>query len=136
MQKSARARRIDDKASPVRDVDTVSRASQMHLIPCVEICIQRNCVDVLYPKSLRLTHQKFVKISAVPVRVSNLVVGTRGNKKLVRNRVPARVIKIVVEEGKTALQTTRQLRIVSLPAAPLCQRLQSGKIVPLSDIFE
>ena len=95
-------------------------------------------IQILHAFPLRLADEKSIKVLAKPVRVGDLVVWTRRDHQLtVAFLVHGEALaELVMAEGKAALEPTGDLRMRSLPGAPLDEGQQSRQIVAAREVFE
>src|SRR5271154_4838227 len=73
-----------------------------------------SAVPVLDSKALCLSNQKMIHVGSIPMRIGDIIVRARRHQQLIR--------KSLMKEAEPALQTTSDLRIRALPAAPFSQR--------------
>ena len=86
----------------------------------------------------RLLYQEGIHIGPVPVCVADLIVRARGHQQLasVRAVVTKRLADVVAKEAEPALEPAADLRMMTLPRAPLRERPDARQPIPIRQLFQ
>jgi hypothetical protein len=97
---------------------------KLHPYAVIREPMKLELIDILDAKFLSLTNQEMVEISPIPMRIRNLVTRASGHEQLVTAfRIGrSRGAEHMMMKGESTLQTTGNVRVSSLPTAPLCER--------------
>ena len=111
MHEAIRPARIDHEACRDADRLTVSCPREVDVIAGLVEPVEGGLVEIVHAGSLRFAHQCLIEVRPIPVRVADLVGGTRRNHQLpiACVSVVERRIELVKEEREAALESARHI---------------------------
>ncbi len=138
MQESARSRRVDQESCGELKRVVVLTSVEANAITFDGHLFERHLVEVHGSVALRLSDEKVIDIGPVPMRVSDVVVRTRGHEQLpiVCVGILERAIEFVMEEAEAALEAAADVGIRASPRAPFRERAQPREIVGVGQLLD